>query len=186
MRATWAAAVVLPLGLTLGLALGLAGCGSSESSEAGDDPSGAPSSTTTSPTPSDDPSPVEEERCPYLTAEQVTEVLGTPALETAGSVHACFFDPEGGAGPSVMLSRIDVQINPADYAAQTRALCVGEVTDLELGDEAFACVMGLGPQGQLYSGRVLVTVNVNDAADDAAGIETAAELLRAVTIPPKS
>ena len=30
--------------------------------------------------------------------------------------------------------------------------------------------MGLGPQGQLYAGRVLVTVAVNDAADDAAGI----------------
>ena len=66
-----------------------------------------------------------------------------------------------------MLSRVDVQIDPADYAAQTKALCQGEVTDVDAGDEAFACVMGLGPQGQVYDGKVLVTVAVNDAADDA-------------------
>jgi hypothetical protein len=83
-----------------------------------------------------------------------------------------------------MLSRVDVQIDPTDYAIQTRALCKGDITDVDAGDQAFACVMALGPQGQLYEGRVLITVNVNGAADDAAGIEAAADLIREVTIPP--
>ena len=127
--------------------------------------------------------PPEEEGCPYLTAEQVTAALGSPTHETAGTINACFFDPEGGEGPSVLLSRVDVQIDPADYAHQSRQLCEGEVTDVDAGDVAFACVMGLGPQGQLYAGRVLVTVAVNDAADDATGIAVAAALLPEVTIP---
>ena len=78
----------------------------------------------------------------------------------------------------MLLSRVDVQIDPADYAHQSRQLCEGEVTDVDAGDVAFACVMGLGPQGQLYAGRVLVTVSVNDAVDDATGI--------ALTPPPCS
>jgi hypothetical protein len=160
------------------LLAGLTGCGESASSGATPDPSDP------TPTPSADPTP-EAEGCPYLTAEQVTTTLGSPSRETAGTLNACFFDPEG-EGPSVLLSRVDVQIDPADYAHQSRQLCEGEVTDVEAGDVAFACVMGLGPQGQLYSGRVLVTVSVNDAADEAAGIAAAAALLPEVTIPPPS
>ena len=83
----------------------------------------------------------------------------------------------------MLLSRVDVQIDPADYARQSRQLCQGEVTDVDAGDVAFACVMGLGPQGQLYAGQVLVTVAVNDAVDDAAGIAAAAALLPEVTVP---
>jgi hypothetical protein len=179
---------------TLLLAVTLAGCADTTSSGAVDGPTDAPSTSSatsgqTSEEPSDEPSPDEEERCPYLTPEQVSEALGAPLVETAGSVHACFFDPEGAEegdaeGASVMLSRVDVEINPVDYAAQTRALCLGEVTDVDAGDEAFACVMGLGPQGQMYAGRVLVTVNVMGAADDATGIGIAAALLPEVSVPP--
>ena len=175
MRARWAAAALV--------VLSLASCSESTSSGATDDPT-LPSSSS----PTADPTPTEtggaEEVCPYLTAEQVTTAIGAPVTETAGTVHACFFDPVSGTGPSVMLSRVDVEIDPADYATQTRALCQGEVTDVELGDQAFACVMGLGPQGQLYTGKVLITVNINGAADDAAGITMAAALLHDVTIPP--
>jgi hypothetical protein len=182
MRATWAAAVAVVL-----MATGLAGCGDSASSGATDPPSDPATSTATTsadPTPtSEAPSP-EEDGCPYLTAEQVTAALGSPTHETAGTLNACFFDPDGGEGPSVLLSRVDVQIDPADYAHQSRQLCEGEVTDVDAGDVAFACVMGLGPQGQLYTGRVLVNVAVNDAADDAAGIAAAVALLPEVTIPP--
>ncbi len=177
------------------LASALSGCGDSESSGATDDPSNPPTSATSSPTPSEttgsteptEPTePPDAEVCPYLTAEQVSAAVGTPMGETAGSLHACFFDPEGSdrQGPTVMLSRVDVQIDPADYAAQTKALCQGEVTDVDLGDEAFACVMGLGPQGQLYAGQVLITVNVGGAADGATGIAMAAALLADVEIPP--
>ena len=183
MRATWAAAVAA----MLIAASALAGCGGPESSAAVDDPTQASSgSATTSPTGEasspDDPQGGKE-GCPYLDADQVTAVLGAPTLETAGTVNACFFDPDGGKGPRVLLSRIDIQIDPAAYARQSRVLCKGEVTDVEAGDDAFACVMGMGPQGQLYQGRVLVNVAVNDAADDAAGIAAAAALLPEITIP---
>ena len=180
MRATWAGAVAVAL-----MAGGLAGCGDSASSGATDPPSDAPTSTATTsadPTPTSE-APPEEEGCPYLTAEQVTAALGSPMMETAGTINACFFDPEGGEGPGVLLSRVDVQIDPVDYAQQSRQLCKGEVTDVDAGDVAFACVMGLGPQGQLYAGRVLVNVAVNDAVDDATGIAVAAALLPEVTIP---
>src|SRR5436190_18169645 len=141
MRTTgWVMVVVLA-------ALLLAGCGDESSSGAGSGPTDP--TTTGSPTASGSSEPTEaDERCPYLTAEQVTDALDTPTTETAGSVHACFFDPEGGTGPSVLLSRVDIQIDPTDYAAQSRALCQGDVTDVAAGDEAFACMSGMGPQGQ--------------------------------------
>jgi hypothetical protein len=176
MRSRWVAAALL--------AVTLAGCGETTSSGATGEQTQPTSGSTSSPT-SHEASP-NDELCPYLNAEQVSAALGAPVVETAGSTHACFFDPEGGddaEGASVMLSRVDVQIEPADYAAQTRALCHGDVSDIEAGDEAFACVMGLGPQGQLYVGRVLVTVNVIGAADDAAGLAVAAALLSEVRVP---
>ncbi len=174
---TWVAglAVVLVIGLVL------AGCGDATSSGPGvgtGEPTGSSSPTSdTPPTGSADPT------CPYISADQVSDAVGTETTATAGTLHACFFDPVGGTGPSVMLSRVDVQIDPVDYAHESRALCQGEVTDVEAGTDAFACVMGLGPQGQVYVGRVLITVNVDGTADDAAGIAAAAELLREVTVP---
>ena len=163
----------------------LTGCADEASSGAGgatDDPTH--STTTSGPSPTETMPP--RERCPYLTAAQVSDALGSPTEETAGTVNSCFFDPEGGEGdgPSVLLSRIDIQIDPMDYAAQSKALCRGEVTDVAAGDEAFACVGALGPQGQLYLDRVLVTVAVTDAADEAAGLAAAEALLPMVTIPP--
>jgi len=178
MRTTWGALVLASL-LTTG---GLVGCGAATSGGAVDEPT---SSISESATP--DPPTGEAEGCPYLTAEQVSAALGAPVTETAGTVNACFFDPEeGGTGPNVLLSRIDVRIDPIDYAHRSKELCQGEVTDVEAGDEAFACVMGLGPQGQVYDGRVLVTVAVNGAADEAAGIAAAAALLPEVTVPPSA
>ncbi len=190
------AKVWVGLGLTVVL-LGLAGCGS-ESSEAPEaEPTSAASSTSGEPDESES-TPVQPEEetpedgggealsgCPYLTAEQVTEALGSPTTETAGTMNACFFDPEAGEGPSVALSRIDIQIDPADYASQSRELCEGDVTDVEApgADTAFACVGIMGPEGQFYSGRALVTISVSDAADDAAGVAAAAALLPLVMIP---
>jgi hypothetical protein len=85
-----------------------------------------------------------------------------------------------------MLSRVDIQIDPAEYAVQSKALCQGDVTDVEAGDVAFACVMGLGPQGQLYDGPVLIAVAVDDATDEAAGIAAIVALLPEITVPPAS
>jgi hypothetical protein len=179
-RSRWAALAARVL-LAVSLA-GLSGCGDEASSEAGGETDEPTHSTTTSePSPAETSSP--DERCPYLTADQVSDALGSPTQETAGTVNSCFFDPEGGDGPSVLLSRIDIQIDPMDYAAQSRALCQGEVTDLAAGDEAFSCVGALGPQGQLYVDRVLVTVAVSDAADEAAGLAAAEALLPMVTVP---
>jgi hypothetical protein len=164
-------------------ALVLAGCGDDASSgEAQPGPSGTSGPTTSTSSASSTPGPT---TCPYITEEQVSAAVGAETVESAGTLHACFFDPASGHGPSVMLSRIDVQIDPVDYARQSRALCTSDVTDVDVGTEAFACVSGMGPQGQLYAGRVLVAVNINDAADDDAGVRAAATLLRDVTIPPQ-
>ncbi len=168
-------------------ALVLAGCGDQASSGAGSgptDPTTSASPTTTGS--SSEPTEPAEEGCPYLAAEQVAAALATPMTETAGSVHACFFDPDAGTGPSVLLSRVDIQIDPTDYATQSRALCQGEVTDVAVGDEAFACMSGMGPQGQMYTHRVLISINVNGAEDDAAGVADAADLLMLVTVPPST
>ena len=184
MRARWAAVALV-------LATALTGCGGSDESRATDQPepsatssaTGTPSPTATESTDSSEPA---EEGCPYLTAEQVTAVLGADTTETAGTVHACFFDPVSGEGPSVMLSRVDIQIDPTEYAVQSKALCQGDVTDVDAGDEAFACVMGLGPQGQLYDGPVLIAVAVDDAVDEGAGIAFIVQLLPEITVPPAS
>jgi hypothetical protein len=178
MRTTWATLTAVT---ALVMTSGLAGCAADGSGAAGG-PTATPSSVTTSPV----ELPNGDTACPYLTAAQVSAALGSPTRQTAGSINACFFDPAGPEGPGVLLSRVDVQIDPADYARQSRHLCLGEVTDVHAGDEAFACVMGLGPQGQLYVGRVLVTVGVSDATDEATGIAAAAALLPEVTIPARS
>lgn len=177
MRARWAAVALV-------LATALTGCGGSDESSV-DRPEPGPTSSPTAPESTDASEPAEE-GCPYLTGEQVTAVLGTDTTETAGTVHACFFDPVSGEGPSVMLSRVDIQIDPAEYAVQSKALCQGDVTDVEAGDEAFACVMGLGPQGQLYDGPVLIAVAVDDAVDEVAGIAFIVKLLPEITVPPAS
>jgi hypothetical protein len=179
-RSRWTGLAAVSLLLTL-----LTGCGDAASSGAGgetDEPTHATQTSEPSPTTTSS----SDAGCPYLTADQVSEALGAPTQETAGTVNSCFFDPEGGEGdgPSVLLSRIDIQIDPMDYAAQSRALCRGDVTDVAAGDEAFACVGALGPQGQLYVDRVLITVAVSDAADEAAGLAAAEALLPMVTIPP--
>ncbi len=186
MRGRWAA-VALVLATALAA---LTGCGGPDESQADQPEPSATTSTTGAASPtatgSTDASESAEEGCPYLTAEQVTAVLGADTAETAGTVHACFFDPVSGHGPSVMLSRVDIQIDPAEYAVQSKALCQGDVTDVEAGDVAFACVMGLGPQGQLYDGPVLIAVAVDDAADEAAGIASIVALLPEITVPPAS
>jgi hypothetical protein len=161
----------------LALMLALAGCGGDDGSEATESPT--PSSSSSEPTPSDEPTG----GCPYLTADQVTEALGAPTVETAGTVNACFFDPESGDGPEVLVSKIDIAIDPTDYASQSRGLCQGDVTNVDAGDEAFACLSGMGPIGQLYVGRVLVAVSVTGAADDATGVAAAATLLPQITVP---
>jgi hypothetical protein len=179
------------------LATALTGCGGPDESRASDQPEPSAASSTSgpsSPTTSEstDASKPAEEGCPYLTADQVTAVLGADTAETAGTVHACFFDPVSGEGPSVMLSRVDIQIDPSEYAVQSKALCHGEVTEVDVGDEAFACVMGLGPQGQLYEGPVLIAVAVDDVDDtddiddEAAGIAAIVDLLPEITVPPTS
>ncbi len=159
------------------LMLALAGCGGDDSSEATEPPT--PSSSSSAPSPGDEPTG----GCPYLSADQVSDALGAPTVETAGTVNACFFDPESGEGPEVLVSKIDIAIDPTDYATQSRALCQGEVTDVDAGDEAFACLSSMGPIGQLYAGKVLVAVSVTDAADDATGIAAAAALLPEITVP---
>ena len=148
------------------LVLALAGCGDT-GSEATDETTPSPSSS----------------GCPYLHADQVSEALGAPTKETAGTVNACFFDPESGKGPEVLVSKIDIAIDPTDYATQSRALCLGDVTDVEAGDVAFACLASMGPIGQLYVGRVLITISITEAADDATGVAAAATLLPQVTVP---
>lgn len=187
VRTTWtarAASAVLVLALT--------GCGASGGSDAsgtptttptGETSTSAPTSSTGGPVDPADPTSAPVDGCPYLTEGEVTDALGAPTVETAGTLNACFFDPVSDEGAGVMVSRVDVQIDPTDYARQTRVLCQGDVTDVEAGDDAFVCVLGLGPQGQVYLGRALVTINVTDAADDATGLQVAAELLPLVTVP---
>jgi hypothetical protein len=170
------------------LLLALAGCGGDDGSEATESPTPSSSSSEPSPSesssdPSDDPSVEPTGGCPYLHADQVTAALGSPTKETAGTVNACFFDPESGEGPEVLVSKIDIAIDPVEYATQSRALCQGDVTDVDAGDEAFACLSSMGPIGQLYVGKVLVAVSVTGAADDATGIAASAALLPEITVP---
>jgi hypothetical protein len=166
------------------LLLVIAGCGGDDISEAIESPT--PSSSSSEPSPSDGsdaPGDEPTDGCPYLNADQVTDALGAPTKETAGTVNACFFDPESGEGPDVLVSKIDIAIDPAEYASQSRVLCQGDVTDVDAGDDAFACLSGMGPIGQLYVGRVLIAVSVTGATDDATGIAAAAELLPQITVP---
>jgi len=153
------------LPLLLGSALLLAGCGGGDD----DEPSSTPSSetTTTSNRTSD---------CPYVNPEDVGAVLDEQVSLVAGGEGGCTFI---GGDYTLTVTYVQIGIDPAQYSQEARNSCNGPITEVDAGDDAYACV-AFAPQGFLYVGKDSWVVQVTGATDDAAGVALAAELLPSV------
>jgi len=104
-------------------------------------------------------------------------------LSAAGPT-ACLFDAVAEDSPaSASVNLTQLQVDPGQYAADTRDLCEGPATEAEGGDQAFACVTFVGPQGYYFEGAtsVLVEVGTADEAEESA-ITAEVALLASITL----
>ncbi|MDP2774908.1 MAG: hypothetical protein Q8O61_15250 [Nocardioides sp.] len=152
----------------------LAGCGE-------DDPDPAPA-----PSPDDAATAtVDEGACALLDAAAVTAALGEDMVESISGPTSCLFGPSDPASAaSVTASVTEIEIDPQVYAEGTREICDSEITEVEAGDNAFACITFVGPQGFVFDGStsVVLDVTVGDESDPAA-VTAAAALLPSVAVP---
>ncbi|WP_341926330.1 hypothetical protein [Nocardioides psychrotolerans] len=167
----------------------LAGCGGDDvdtSPAPASSPSAVSSSdpTETVPTETDptETAPPGEESCAFLPLDAVTAALGEEMQLAASGPTTCIFGPVTASSPaSVTLNVTPLDIDPADYAAGTRDLCEGPVTEADAGDQAFACVTFLGAQGFWFEGATSIVVDVTTPDDaEASGVAAAAALLTSV------
>jgi hypothetical protein len=112
--------------------------------------------------------------CAWLSTDDATAAIGVPMSLVAAGPGGCYFATESGDGPAVQISSIQIAIAVDDYVEQSRALCKGEVVDVDAGDGGWACNAGINPQGLVVFGRELVVADVSDAASEAEGIQLAA------------
>lgn len=168
----------LALALALAGPLLLAGCGDDSEPVTGLDPSGDTSST---PPASD----AVEGSCAVLGADAVTAALGEDMVVTASGPQTCLFGPAAaGSAAKVTASVTEIAIDLQEYAAGSRDLCEGEVTEVEAGEVAFACVTFVGAQGYVFDNGKSVLLDVVTADESPeAGVAAAAELLPSVTVP---
>lgn len=171
----------------------LAGCGGD-----GEDTSPAPTSSPTVSSsgdlPESDPpetspsetSPSEnvpgDESCSFLPLDAVTAALGEEMELAASGPTTCIFGPVSASSPaSATLNVTPLDIDPATYAAGTRDLCEGPVTEADAGDQAFACVTFLGAQGFWFEGATSIVVDVTTPdEDETSAVAAAAALLPSV------
>lgn len=176
----------------------LGGCGGDEepeprAEESSTEPS-TPSSDVASPTESEKPStsarpddetessPVEElppeplGECPMLADAAVTKAFSRPMGVLTANPEMCVFTPTKGMTDS----SVTVNLGSGGDAAAARNKCKGEITEVEAGDDAFACVAGSGVQGYVFDGGSSVVLDVVFGNNEKA-LKAAAELLPSVT-----
>lgn len=177
--------------LALAAPLMLTGCGDDSDpapeSSPSKDTSTSPPAATTSATEAADPSTsaAPEGSCALLSAEAVTAAVGEDMVVSVSGPQTCLFAPvDDTSAASVNAYLTEIAIDPAEYAAGTRDLCEGEVTEVEAGDEAFACVTFVGPQGYVFVDSVSILLDVVTADEsEPAALAVAAALLPSVTAP---
>ncbi|MDO9494589.1 MAG: hypothetical protein Q7J48_02700 [Nocardioides sp.] len=150
--------------------------------------------TSTSPTPTEATEATEatepstsaaEDECVLLPAEAVTTALGEDMVVSASGPQSCLFGPgDPASAASITAAVTELAIDPEEYAAGSRELCEGEITDVDAGDEAFACVTFVGPQGFVFEGSTSVVLDVTTGDEsEPAAIAAAAALLPSVVVP---
>lgn len=124
------------LSTMLATSLLLTGCGGDEESDADEPGTGAADTTSEFTPPADD-----TDECPFADVAQVSEAAGFELTVTAGGEGGCFLTGSSdiGADLTISITPTEIQIDPEDYAEGSREVCEGEITEVEAGDEAFAC-----------------------------------------------
>lgn len=179
--------------LALAAPLVLTGCGEdpdpAPQGSPSEDTSASPSDPTPTPTPTEatDPSTSSEPEgsCALLTADAVSAALGEEMVVSASGPQTCLFAPvDAASASSVTASVTELAIDLQEYADGTRELCEGEVTEVEAGEVAFACVTFVGPQGYVFADGTSVLLDVVTADEsEPAAVAAAAALLPAVVSP---
>lgn len=151
--------------MAVALALAVTGCG-------GDDDADEPATTTTeaAAAPTEAPeatgggSAPSGDDCPYLATDVLAEAVGGELELLAGNEGACTWSGEDGL--SVSLSRIDIQIDPEQYAEEATSSCEeGTVEEVDAGDAAYACI-AIGPTASWYDFDEAVLLNLGTLGSD--------------------
>lgn len=134
------------------------------------------------------PGPEEEEtgnqECTYLATDAVASALGVDVEVSSAGERACVFRSTDDSDLSLELTRIDILIDPEQYADEARDLCdAGTVVDIDAGDQAYACV-DFGPSGSYYQGDVLISLGSSflDDEDEQLIFDAIVELLPEITV----
>lgn len=178
------AALALAAPLTL-VGLLLTGCG--EDADPAPESSPTEDTSTSTPTGTGDPSTpaATDGDCALISAAAVTAALGEDMVVSASGPQTCLFGPaDPASAASVTASVTEIAIDLQEYAAGSRDLCEGEVTEVDAGEVAFACVTFVGAQGYVFDGSssVLLDVVTGDESEPAA-VAAAAALLPSVSVP---
>jgi hypothetical protein len=124
--------------------------------------------------------PQADDDCTLIPTTAVTEAFGEEMDLIGAGAQTCIFNGTSTeVGLSINLTAIE--IDPEKYADGARDQCEGPVRNVRVGDDAFTCIGPIGPQGLLFSGSDGWVLTV-EAADDAAGLDLAAVLLKSVIL----
>lgn len=168
--------------LALALALAVTGCGGDDegsgdttTTEAGAVPTEAPESTDGGAEAPSGEAPSGDD-CAYLATDVLAEAVGAELELLAAGEVACTWS--GDDGLSVSLSRIDIQIDPEEYAEESTASCdEGTVEEVDAGDYAYSCI-AIGPTASWYDFDEAVLLNLGTLGSDD---EVEQQLLEAFT-----
>lgn len=177
---------LLPALAVATLVLAGAACGGDDG---GDEPT---RSTTTTPDTASTPDATEpaasttegaagDDECTWLALDDAGAAVGQAMTLTAAGPGGCFFDAQGGTGPSIQVSSIEIAIDVDEYVEGSKAVCEGEIVDVANGDTAWACRSSFAPQGIAVFGETMVVADLQDAASEAEGLDLAAKVAAVLT-----
>lgn len=125
--------------------------------------------------------PTTDADCTFLDPADLGDAFGTTFTVESASDTGCGFVDD--TGQSVILTRLDIEIDPAIYASEAADTCRPETVQMvDAGDAAFACIV-VSPTASVFEGAVSINLNVVTAPDEDAVVDDFAAVLPSVTFP---
>jgi hypothetical protein len=119
--------------------------------------------------------------CAFVTTDELDDALDVDAELQRADDDGCGWTADTDSGPvAVTLDRITIQIDVDDYMAGSREVCDGDITEVDAGDDALACVAAGSPSGSVVFGDDLYTFSALPVDDPAPFVSGFADLLPSV------
>jgi hypothetical protein len=119
--------------------------------------------------------------CAFVTTDELDEALDLDAELQRADDNGCGWTADTSSGSvAVTLDRITIQIDVDEYMAGTREVCDDDITEVDAGDDALACVAAGSPSGSVRFGDDLYTFSALPVDDPAPFVSGFADLLPSV------